>query len=286
MDELNRALAQEGGERVVALTALGAAVKAGEAAEEDVARLKAAMVAAVEEGAGTGRDRFALGCALARLGDPRIERPHSEAYWVAMAPPYQDGWIARHLVTNDEYGAWVHAGGYRDRAAWSDEGWAWLEATPDPWPELAARPTSEPFVLANAPVVGVTWHEAEAYARACDARLPFTHERVWVMRGEERRPYPWGSPFGEGNSNTREEALKQPCAVGLYLGDRTPEGVCDLAGNVAEWSGDAAVVGVERLVHPGSWEQPSLAAWAKALTFVRPDVRRTSLGFRLAKDAG
>ena len=132
MDGLDRALAQEGAERVVALTAL---VADSEATGEDVGRLKAAMVAAVEEGTGTGRDRFALGCALARLGDPRIERPQSEAYWVAMSPPYQDGWIARHLVTNDEYQAWVSGGGYQDRPAWSDEGWAWLDATPDPWYE-------------------------------------------------------------------------------------------------------------------------------------------------------
>ena len=34
------------------------------------------------------------------------------------------------------------------------------------------------------------------------------------------------------------EALGRPCAVGLFGGDQTPEGVYDLAGNVAEWTGD------------------------------------------------
>jgi formylglycine-generating enzyme required for sulfatase activity len=69
----------------------------------------------------------------------------------------------------------------------------------------------------------------------------------------------------------------------LYLGDRTPEGITDLAGNVAEWTGDP-VVGSDVLVHPGCYEQPSMAAWAKALTFEHPGSRRASLGFRLARD--
>jgi len=194
--------------------------------------------------------------------------------------------VGRYPVTNDEYLSWVKGGGYQDRGAWTASGLAWLDACDAPWHVLAEREDAAPFVVANQPVVGVTWFEASAYAKAHGARLLRTDERVWVTRGEERRPYPWGSPFGEGNANTREECLERPCGVGMFLGDVTPEGVCDLAGNVAEWSGDEPVVGEERLVHPGCWEQPSMAAWAKALTFVRPEVRRTSLGFRLGRDAG
>jgi hypothetical protein len=284
MAGLEEALVLEGAGRVVALTEVGEEAADSHADSESLASLKSAMVAAIEEGSGSGQERLALGRVLGWLGDPRLSAPREEAYWVPILDPYQEARIARYLVTNQEYRVWVAAGGYKDRSVWSEEGWSWLQGTEDPWPKLADLPSSAPFVVPNGPVVGVTWFEADAYARSYGARLPFTHERVWVMRGEERRPYPWGAPFGEGNSNTREEALKQPCAVGLYVRDRTPEGVCDLAGNVAEWSGDAAVVGVERLVHPGSWEQPSLAAWAKALTFERPVVRRTSLGMRLAKD--
>jgi gamma-glutamyl hercynylcysteine S-oxide synthase len=39
-------------------------------------------------------------------------------------PPFR---IDHALVTNAEYAAFVDAGGYRDRDAWSDEGWAWRE---------------------------------------------------------------------------------------------------------------------------------------------------------------
>src|SRR5216684_3808761 len=36
--------------------------------------------------------------------------------------------LDRGLVTNAEYVAFIDAGGYRDRTAWSEEGWAWRQA--------------------------------------------------------------------------------------------------------------------------------------------------------------
>jgi formylglycine-generating enzyme required for sulfatase activity len=137
--------------------------------------------------------------------------------------------------------------------------------------------------VANQPVVGVTWFEADAFARAHDARLPRFDERLRAVRGSEKRPYPWGEPFGEGNANTREEVLGRPCAVGLYLRDRTPEGVSDLAGNVGEWALDGA--DGQYWYAPGGWDQPSMASWAKARELERPESRSTSVGFRLVRDA-
>ena len=99
---------------------------------------------------------------------------------------------------------------------------------------------------------------------------------------DARRGAATGDPFGEGNANTKEEVLGRPCAVGLYVRDITPDGVVDLAGNASEWTAETA--GDEFLLHPGSWDQPSLAAWAKALTTAGPASRWSALGFRLAKD--
>lgn len=246
-------------------------------------RLIALLVEAVEAGAGSGKQRLDLGEVLGLLGDPRLHLPADPDYWVHVPSDHGDFALGRFLVTNHEFTRWVEAGGYEDQTPWSEEGWAWLRECEDPWPVRARAEGSEPFVVPNQPVVGVTWYEAEAYARAMGARLPRADERVWAIRGRERRPYPWGSPFGEGNANTREEVLGRPCAVGLYPKDKTPEGIYDLAGNVAEWTADG--VGAERLTHPGAWDQPSLAAWAKALSMAAPDNRWSGLGFRLARDA-
>ncbi|MEZ4238884.1 MAG: SUMF1/EgtB/PvdO family nonheme iron enzyme [Myxococcota bacterium] len=270
-------------ERPGALVEIGReAVAANGAASGELGGLVAQLRSVIEGGAGTGRVRMELGEILGQLGDPRLHRPRDPAYWVEVASELGPIVIGRFLVTNAEFREWVDAGGYTDRAAWSDEGWAWLQGCADPWPTHVADDGSQPYVVANQPVVGVTFWEASAYATSQKARLPRSDERVWVCRGRERRPYPWGSPFGEGNANTREEVLGRPCAVGLYLRDTTPEGVTDLAGNVAEWMADEG--GDQRLIHPGAWDQPSMAAWAKALALYPADARWAGLGFRLARD--
>jgi formylglycine-generating enzyme required for sulfatase activity len=241
-----------------------------------------ALLSLIELGAGTGPERLSIGEFLARLGDPRLVLPSDDRYWVKVASEHGDIDIGRFQVTNKEFSKFVDEGGYDNQDYWSEEGWDWCQNCEDPWPVRASGETSRPFVIANQPVVGITAHEALAYAKANNARLPSVDERVWVVRGEPRRPYPWGSPFGEGNANTVEEVLGRPCAVGLYLSDQTPEGVCDLAGNAGEWTGDR--VGSGYLIHPGAWDQPSLAAWAKALTVEQPESRWAGLGFRLARD--
>jgi formylglycine-generating enzyme required for sulfatase activity len=241
-----------------------------------------ALLSLVESGLGSCGDRLSLGEFLARVGDPRIVLPSDEGYWVSVPSERGGVTIGRFQVTNHEFNEFVQQGGYESSSHWSEEGWEWLQGCSDPWHVRASQDTSKPFVVSNQPVVGVTAHEAWAYATYHQARLPRVDERVWVVRGAARRPYPWGSPFGEGNANTVEEVLGRPCAVGLYRGDMTPEGVCDLAGNAGEWTGDR--VGSGYLIHPGAWDQPSLAAWAKALTVERPESRWAGLGFRLARD--
>ncbi len=242
-----------------------------------------ALASVVSQATGTPADRLEIGAMLGRLGDPRLHVPADPDYWIPVA--LEDGHdiaVGRHLVTTAEYQAWVDAGGYADDANWSSDGLAWRDGDDPSWAELAAPADVEHLVVPNQPVVGVTWYEAMAYARAMNTRLLTVAERRWVARGAAKRPYPWGAPFGDGNANTREEALGRPCAVGLYPSDRTPEGVTDLAGNVAEWLGESS--GERRMLHPGSWVRPSMASWAKALEFFDPDTRSADLGFRLVRD--
>jgi iron(II)-dependent oxidoreductase len=89
--------------------------------------------------------------------------------------------IDRALVTNAEYTVFVDAGGYRDRDAWSDKGWAWRETedagAPLYWERDGGRPLRRRFDVVEAlpprePVQHVSFHEAEAYARWAGKRLP------------------------------------------------------------------------------------------------------------------
>lgn len=98
--------------------------------------------------------------------------------------------LASRPVSTGEYLAFVEAGGYRDPALWLAEGWDWVRAQglehPLYW---QCQPTQgagggtdggwHEFTLAGlrpldhaAPVVHVSYYEADAYARWAGARLP------------------------------------------------------------------------------------------------------------------
>jgi gamma-glutamyl hercynylcysteine S-oxide synthase len=74
--------------------------------------------------------------------------------------------IARRPVTNAMWLEFGEAGGYRRRAWWSDEGWAWKTAS------AAGDGSTARTQAPDAPVCHVSWYEAEAFARSVDARLP------------------------------------------------------------------------------------------------------------------
>ncbi len=106
--------------------------------------------------------------------------------------------IARRPVSNASWMRFSEGGGYERREWWSDEGWAWKEEYDT---------THHPGVAAahpDAPVCHVSWFEADAFARAHDARLPTEQEweraatsgqltgvgRVWEWTSSDFLPYP------------------------------------------------------------------------------------------------
>jgi iron(II)-dependent oxidoreductase len=74
--------------------------------------------------------------------------------------------IGRSTVPNASWLSFAEGGGYERREWWSDEGWAWKLDEDIECPESASN--GDPA----AAVVHVSHHEAEAFARSVDARLP------------------------------------------------------------------------------------------------------------------
>jgi formylglycine-generating enzyme required for sulfatase activity len=280
--EVESLLALAPADRLEPLTELARSAVDNGADEAELGKVVSALVAVLESGAGNTLARMQAGEVLGALGDPRLRAPSDTDYWAELDVDGHRIAVGKNLVSVREVAAFFGGDGYQNDEYWTDAGKHWRDTRRTLWSDLAAEADSAPLVIQNQPAVGVTWFEASAYAKAHDARLLTLDERLYVMRGDANRPYPWGQPFGHSNANTSEEGLGKPTALGLFPGDCTPEGVHDLAGNVAEWTVDEA--DDEVVVHPGSWNQPSMSAWAKARVLVPRKTRSADLGFRIARD--
>lgn len=157
----------------------------------------------------------------------RSEHP---AHEVAISRGY---WIDTTEVTVASFAAFKEAGGYEDRALWSEDGWAWLQGMgASPLPRACLEQPETP----RQPQVCVTWFEAEAYAAWRGGRLPTEAEWEFAARGPGSSVYPWGDEFDAKLANL--DGATGPVEVGSYPEGASWVGALDMAGNAMEWVAD------------------------------------------------
>ena len=149
--------------------------------------------------------------------------------------------LAKRLVTNAEWDAFVAEGGYRDARLWLSDGWSWVKengiTAPLYWRDgeqftNSSWQTRDP----QAPVTHISYFEADAFATWAGARLPTEFEWEAIGQGHDPAggsqldaagpPLPSGgaSLFGDCWQFTRSAYLPYPRfapaagAVGEYNG--------------------------------------------------------------------
>jgi formylglycine-generating enzyme required for sulfatase activity len=206
--------------------------------------------------------------------------------------------IDRHEVTNAQFARFIEAGGYRTASYWADP--IAIDSRPTTW-EIAMHRfvdrtgTPGPRLWSGGtyaegkgdhPVVGISWHEAAAYAKWAGKELPSAAQWWRAALGENgSRLYPWGSDVRTGEQRANFGLVgTQP--VGSHLAGVSPFGALDMAGNVREWLADTQAGTTRKVVVGGSWQDPLyMFEAAHAESFDRA-FSNEAIGFRCVRKGG
>jgi serine/threonine protein kinase/formylglycine-generating enzyme required for sulfatase activity/pimeloyl-ACP methyl ester carboxylesterase len=185
--------------------------------------------------------------------------------------PLDAFWIDRYEVTNQQFKAFMDAGGYREDRYWDAniDRSRLVDSTGRPAPAdwtLGDYPEGE----GDFPVGGVSLFEAKAYAAWAQKSLPSVfHWRLAANQGIFSEILRW-SNFD----------VKGPARVGSYdsLG---PSGTYDMAGNVREWCLNRT--GDRHYVLGGAWSDPDYLY--RGTDTADPYERSSFNGFRCVQTA-
>ena len=189
-------------------------------------------------------------------------------------------YIDKYEVTNFQYKQFIDATGRATPAYWNDEKY------------------NQP----NQPVVGITWHDAVAYAKWAGKRLPTEAEWEKAARGIDGRRYPWGNEWDslKCNSDIGGDGYQYTAPVGSFPAGVSPYGVMDMIGNVWEYTSDwysedyysvspyknptGPETGTNRVMKPSGWRNLwDVVRLANRNGYFSPDIAACDQGFRCAK---
>lgn len=232
--------------------------------------------------------------------------------------------IDKFPVTNGEYAAFIEANGYQIRSLWSDEGWAWKEEHRIEYPlywslakEWNGNASSnigwcvrelfeESDQKTDHPVTGVSWHEAESFARFAGKRLPTEAEwekaASWNPATSTKSRFSWGNQLPDRDRANFGNLYWGTTPVNAFPKGQSAYGCFDMTGNVWEWTstvfqpyaGFAAFPYPEyselwfdtdhRVLKGGSWATRLPLLRSSFRNFWRPRFRIAFAGFRCAAD--
>jgi formylglycine-generating enzyme required for sulfatase activity len=192
-------------------------------------------------------------------------------------------YIDKHEVTVSRYAKFLRATG----AAKPPEGW-----------EESSLDTAGAL-----PVVGVDWHDADAYCRWAGKRLPTESEWEKAARGADGRIYPWGNDEPNSARANFARSGEGPYRGGLApvedrAAGKSPYGAHDLAGNASEWVADwfasgfapgggrnpkGPENGTAKVIRGGGWYDSPERLNSSRRMHASPDTRADDVGFRCAK---
>lgn len=158
----------------------------------------------------------------------------------------------------------------------------------------------------NQPVTNISWHDAEAFAKWMDCRLPTEAEWEYACRAGSTTQFNTGDCLGSDLANYNGNFPFGTCSQGAFRGKTTTVGsfppndwgLFDMHGNVWECCSDwyapypdkpainpkGPSHGKNRVIRGGGWRSREVLCRSAFRYDFDPDFRYDIIGFRLAKD--
>nr|MBC8362675.1 formylglycine-generating enzyme family protein [Candidatus Desulfatibia profunda] len=192
--------------------------------------------------------------------------------------PFQ---IDIYPVTNRQFEEFIRDNGYQNDDIWSDEGRKWRQKNGI---KLPAFWNDQKWNLPEHPVVGVSFYEAQAFAKWAGKELSSEQQWERAARGTDGRKYPWGDKFDREKCNTQESGIGKTTRVTRYPHGISPVGCYDMAGNVWEWTQSYDDDEKDLIVlRGGCWDDYQDAARCAFRTRFDPFYRTGFVGFRCVR---
>ena len=165
------------------------------------------------------------------------------------------------------------------------------------------------------PISGVSYREAESFARWAGKRLPTEVEWEYAARGADGFIYPWGDEFDRSKahwSGSKMVGGRRSQKTGTLPAGKSPYGLLDMAGNVWEWTSSKyvayegyqdievatrftrgklapfAAAGLfsnkKVVIRGGAWNTPQIALLSALRQPAEPKEWNIAIGFRCARD--
>jgi formylglycine-generating enzyme required for sulfatase activity len=227
-------------------------------------------------------------CRQLPIDENCAEWRHPESVQVTHIAAFE---LDRKEATNDDFSAWLntHTNDWSletDGVVTDQKTHLPLLATTACTGDLSISPggRAEPTAgAAQRPVTCVTWYGAEVYCGAQNKRLPLEAEWELAAKGAAGRPFPWGADADHLDGVAYH--LSDPRTVGTSAKDVSPEGVYDLAGNIAEWIQSERNTPDKRVIRGGSYLSDG-ACRLLSSKCARISVRNVgrNVGFRCARN--